>query len=191
MLNADAETFVPEVGGQASLCYSAGDQLRQHSLDVRPKVRNVDTKPPATFSHQPSKLELIQNRSTTQTIHTHPCLDRDLSAPEMKTDTSQGPLISVLERQNEITSLLVEQQSLFRDRIFRFFMGVLWSTKLSSEPSDTGLSKRLIVQETAYTFLSSTPEGSLGRWSEAVSICHMKVDMLRLSLCSKNTLEIH
>ncbi|XP_034530056.1 uncharacterized protein LOC117805434 [Notolabrus celidotus] len=124
-LNVDAEIFVPVVAGQASLYTSVGGQLGQHLVDVRPKVRNVELQPQATLSYQLPGLDSKMKKSGTQSFNTGPYVEQDLSAPVMRSSTDQGRLISVLERQNEITSLLVEQQSLslLPRRDIQFFDG--------------------------------------------------------------------
>ena len=107
-LNADAETFVPVAGGEPSQYVSADDQLHSHLFDARPKERNLGLQPRVT-SFKP-KIQQGKTQSTQACNQFQSCLEKPV--PTMQNGTDHNRLITVLEKQNEITSLLVEQQSL-------------------------------------------------------------------------------
>ncbi len=108
-LNADAETIVPVLAGLPPH-FPADYGLHPHLPDVRPKVRNVEMQSQATLSHQLKPEKQHCGVQDTQTCP-HFQYDTDHPAPLMQ-NGSDCHLKSVLEKQNEMTSLLVEQQSL-------------------------------------------------------------------------------
>lgn len=111
-LNVDAETFVPVVAKQPSQYIPIGDQPRAHLLDARPKEKRIELQSQVTWSNglepkvQQGKIQSTQSRDQLQ-------LNSENPAPVMQTTMDHNSLATVLEKQNEITSLLAEQQSLF------------------------------------------------------------------------------
>lgn len=104
-LDADAKPFVPDTSIQP------GSQPDLHPLATRPKVRNVaqDLQPQLTLSRHSvahrSAIKVTQSRPQFQYQSNH-------LAPLSPRSSDQSHIISVFEKQNEITALLVQQQSL-------------------------------------------------------------------------------
>lgn len=110
-------------------------------------------------------------------------------APVVQIWADHDCLITVLEKQNEIISMLVEQQSLLLLLPkLRFLMGIPCNFRLVLRPLNTAVKRTHTVQRTACTFLSSTLEGSQGSWLEAVSICLMRWDIPLPNHCCENAL---
>lgn len=110
-LNAGAETFVPAVVEQPQHI-SIGDEPCSHSLDSRPKEERTELQPQVAL---PKELEPKMQQGkiqSTQLCHQFQSHSEN-PAPIMQGSIDHNRLITVLEKQNEITSLLVEQQSLF------------------------------------------------------------------------------
>ncbi len=111
ILNADAETFVP-VAVEQPQYIPTGDQPCSHLLDARPKEKRTELQPQVASSKglepkmQQGKIQSAQSCHQFQLYPENP-------APIMPSSIDHNRLITVLEKQNEITSLLVEQQSLF------------------------------------------------------------------------------
>lgn len=102
-LNADAESFVPVATGQPPLCTSAGDHHIPCSMGVRPKVIS-ERQPQVTTSYHLPKLEPKLKESGTQSIDVGSQLKPNYCPPLIQDGSDH--LLSVLERQNEITSSL-------------------------------------------------------------------------------------
>lgn len=105
-LCADAESFVPDVN-KATV-----DQLSYYS-DTRPKVRSVaqDSLPQVMLSTHTEAKELQSAINITQP-HSRLQHQSEHHAGLVPSNTShKHHIITVLERQNEVTALLVQQQS--------------------------------------------------------------------------------
>lgn len=107
-LNADAETFVPVAQGLPSQCIPEDVQLRSHLPDARPKEINVGLLQQAT-SFEP---KVQQNKIYREQVCKQFQLCMEDPVPVAQNGADHNRLITVLEKKNEITSLLVEQQSL-------------------------------------------------------------------------------
>lgn len=123
LLNAEAGSFVPVAANQPPLYTSGGDQPLPCWMGARSKVRNLELQPQATTSHQLLKLESKIKPSGTQSINIDSQLEPDHSAPLTQGSSDHGHLITVLERQNEITSLLVESLFFLPRRDIQIFDG--------------------------------------------------------------------
>ena len=104
----DARPKVNHVGLQ-SHSNARPEQLRPHSLNAQSKVNNVEQsqpRPETVRVRQSAGTHIPQSRLQSQLQSYQP-------APLAQGSTDHSQLISILERQNQITSLLAEQQSLF------------------------------------------------------------------------------
>lgn len=107
MLNIAAEAFVP-VAGQPSQCTSEGVHLHSHLLDVQPKERDVGAQQHVTSSE--TKVQRHKMHSERVFNRLRSCIEDPATVAQ--NEGNHERLVTVLKRQNEITSLLVEQQSL-------------------------------------------------------------------------------
>uniref|UniRef100_A0AAZ1XPU5 CCHC-type domain-containing protein n=1 Tax=Oreochromis aureus TaxID=47969 RepID=A0AAZ1XPU5_OREAU len=124
VLNPNAPMFKPVLPEQPYQGVDASDH-QAPVLDVRPKVKNIS---------QPKVVSLEQSETKPQVfpgaVSTTRMMSQSHTQPKHLTHTVQGneghdPLVTVLQKQNEITTLLAEQQSLFLlpRRDIQFFDG--------------------------------------------------------------------
>lgn len=112
MLDVEAETFVPRAATQSLKASLSGAEVqpRSHLLDARPKA-NVLLCPQASLSTQLPQLDpQVMLSSQLPLLHPNPQSEPLQYTSLIQNGSNSDHLVSVLQKQNEITSMLVEQQ---------------------------------------------------------------------------------
>lgn len=104
-LSHDAVIFVPELNTQPLAAEGVGEALSSGYAAVRPKIYNKFELPAAVTWAGPSTLP--------EDVSHPPVTHLQYDAAPVTANNSDQRFLTVLERQNQITSLLVGQQSLF------------------------------------------------------------------------------
>ena len=122
-LNVEAETFVPKASVQQQPYHTAAGE---HLLGAKPKVKPSQAIP---FVQPPTlKVNMVPQTQVTHTYlsaaHPKPQITHHTATPGMQSSEPKD-LTEVLQKQNEITSMLVEQQyfSLLPKRDIQTFDG--------------------------------------------------------------------
>lgn len=114
-LSHDAATFVPESNTQPSAAEAGGEALFSGNAAVRPKTYKKIEQSAVVTRACPSTLVTLPAAVTGVGMSTLPegAYQLPYVPAPVTVNNSDQRFLKVLERQNEITSLLVEQQSLF------------------------------------------------------------------------------
>lgn len=114
-LSHDAATFVPESNTQPSAAEAGGEALFSGNAAVRPKTYNKIDRSAVVPQACQSTLVTLPAAVTGVSMSTLPegAYQLPYVPAPVTVNNSDQRFLTVLERQNQITSLLVEQQSLF------------------------------------------------------------------------------
>lgn len=110
-LNAEAGLFLPQSIQQDRQSQPAGDNANPHLVGVRSKDGSGQLKPkPTLLSH--TELQGHQDTSQRPNAEIHTSNVASLNAAVVSGSSEQNPVFSIMEKQNEITALLAQQQCL-------------------------------------------------------------------------------